>query len=282
MFSHQALSQQSYQQKMIEQVLISVENYDFYQQSAVRIYYYNYRALQQPENEIFFQQLKKEIETHWQVFPMSEIRSIYLGAINYCIKRLNSGNRAYIREAFELYRSGLTNKVLFENGVLSAYTYKNTLIAGLQLGEETWVLQFLEVYKPFLDPKNQENIYHYNRAIYHFRLRQYDDAMQYLRDSDFKDVFFNLDARLMLLRIYYETDAWDALDAHLNTFSTFLYRQHSVAGLHKNNYLNLIKLMRQLLKSNLSDKNTRLKLQEKIKKSRELAEKAWLLEKVTG
>ena len=77
------------------------------------------------KSEKHFQELKKLIQQYWKIIPPNEIRDIYLYAINYCIKRLNSGERHFIREAFELFRSGLKNETLLEEGVLSSFSYKN-------------------------------------------------------------------------------------------------------------------------------------------------------------
>ena len=219
------------------------------------------------------------IEKHWSDFPTEESRSIYVLAINCGIKRLNKGDRKYIRECFDLYRSGLKNRVLFENGVVSNYTYTNVFKAGLALKEFNWVESFLKEYKSYLPASDRENTYNFNLAFLYFQKPDYDSAMELLQKVDFNDVLNNLDSRRMLLRIYYELGYYDSLESLLDSFKTYLSRQKNI-GYHKENYANLIYFMKKILRANLSDKTQSSKLIKEIEATPALAEKSWLLEQL--
>lgn len=277
--SHQAMDQRDYRLKMLKPVLQTVEEENFDQVPAIGIYYHSYRALSELDNRHHFDILKQLIETHWEQFPPSEIRDIYLLAINYCIKRLNAGTHSYIREAFELYRSGLGKGIMLEEGWLSYFTYKNVLKLGLELKEFEWIEGYLDEYKKYLHPRDRENYYRYNMAVYYFSKPDYDQAMQLLQKIEFEDVLHQLDARRMLLRIYYERGAFDALDSLLDSFYAYIHRQRDI-GYHKDNFLNLIRLLRKLLRSELSDLTVRADLRQLIEKTPALAERAWLLDQL--
>ena len=179
--SHQTLSGQVYDLKFLPEILTLLESGEYLKVPAVTLYYHCYRAIeslgnvlpdQATENSLDaaadFQQLKTLIQKHWRLFPSSEIRDIYLFAINYCIKRLNAGDRDFIREAFELFRSGLENETLLEEGILSSFTYKNITRLGIALLENDWVEQFLETYKKYLHPRERENAWRYNLGFFLF------------------------------------------------------------------------------------------------------------------
>jgi len=276
--SHRTMSAQRQHIKMLERVLEYVEQNDYESVPAVALYFYAYRALSEPNKEWYFNKLKMLIERYWQQFPTQEIRDIYLLAINYSIYRMNRGDDAFTREGFELYKSGLTKEVLLENGYLSPYTYKNILIIALKLREYEWAKQYLEQYRTFLHPRQRENVYDYNLAHYYFRTQDYQQAMLLLRQVEFSDVLHNLDARRMLLRIYYELDEYDALESLLESFKTFIRRKK--IAYQRDNYLNLIRFTRRLLMLPGYGKAAAEELRQAIVNEPQLAERQWLLKMV--
>lgn len=279
MLTHQSMTPRTYDLSMLDRVLEEVKQEEYQKVPAIAIYYWAYWSLRDMDQEENFSKFKALIEQYWQLFPAIEIRDIYLLAINYCIKRLNRGHKKYIREAFEMYRQGLTNEVLLENGFLSTFTYNNIHSLASGLNEMTWLAHFLVSYKDKLLPAERENTYLYNQAIFYFRQPDYEKAMVLLQKVEFKDVLYNLDARRMLLRIYYELDEFDALDSLLDSFKIYIKRQKNI-GYHRENYLNLIYFIKKIMNNNLRDKSFRKKLLEEIEVKEAIAERAWLLEQV--
>jgi len=255
------------------------------EEPGVALYYHCYSAIENLErsdiakSEQNFQQLKVLIAKHWKLFPSSEIRDIYLFAVNYCIKRLNAGDRNFIREAFELFRSGLKNETLLEEGVLSSFTYKNITRLGMALKENDWVEHFLEDYKKYLHPRERENTWRYNLAFFYFQQQKYKQAMRLLLQTEFKDVLNNLDARRMLLKSYFELGEYNALDSLLDSFSRYIHRQKDM-GYHRENYLNLIRFVKKIIHSGVKNKALLQSLKLEIEATNMLAEREWLLEKV--
>lgn len=244
---------------------------------AVNLYEQLLTALREPAREEAFLSAKKLLELHWACFREEERRGLYLLALNYCIRKTNSGQRQFMREALDLYQSGLANRALFENGMLSRFTYKNAVTAGLALGEMAWARQFIEDYKAFLPARERHGAYSYNLAVWYFRLPDYEEAMRLLRDTDFgQDALTNLDARAMLMRIYYEHGYADALESLLDSFQTYLRRQKDI-GYQRDNYLNLLRFTRKLLR--LPDGESKAALRREIQDTAALAERAWLLER---
>ena len=274
-----SMSQQDYNLELLEEVLRYVERSPVRQTPAVAVYHQAYKALAEPEEEAYFTQLEEWIEAYWQQFPPDEIRDIYLLAINYCIQRLNQGQRHYIRKAFEFYRRGLDRAVLLEGGILSKFTYNNILMLAIALEEWEWAASFLEQYKENLPAKERGNIYRYNLAIYYFQKPDYGQAMALLQQVTFRDVLYNLNARRMLLRIYFELGEYDALESLLDSFATYLRRQQDL-GYHREHYRNLIHFVRRLLNIGLHNKEERQELAKEVDRKKAVAEKDWLLKQL--
>lgn len=277
--SHQLINPKTYHQILLPSVLEEVKSQDLLEEPSIAIYYHSLMALKDEDNEEAFEKTTALIDAHWKAFPVNEIRDIYILAINYCIRKLNTGQRSFIRKAFDLYRQGIERKCLLDQGQLSPFTYKNVVMLGMSLGEHEWVEHFLHAYKKYLAPDTRENTFNYNLAIYYFRKPDYDQAMSLLQRVEFNDVLNNLDARRMLLRIYYEMGALSALDSHLDSFRQYISRQKEL-GYHRDAYLGLIKYVKKSLKAR--GKKERKELSEQIEAAPSFAEKKWLLEQLGG
>jgi hypothetical protein len=245
---------------------------------ASTIYFNTYQALK-TDNPLYFNDLKILLFTHLLNFPDTERREILLHAINFCIKKINNHESLYLNEYFELTQFGLENRILMENGILSKFTFKNAVTVALKLSKSEWVKEFIENYKQFLHPKERQTVYSYNKAVYYFRTGDFTAAMPLLRQADFADTHADLDARCMLLQIYYETHAFDALSSLLDSFSTFINRQKDI-GYQKDMYLNLIKCVKKIIRGDMKNDTFKQQLIIEIDGTAYLAERDWLIKKL--
>ncbi|RMF29330.1 MAG: hypothetical protein D6765_04620 [Bacteroidetes bacterium] len=247
---------------------------------ALAIYLHAYQALLQgEEGETHYRRLKHLLLQHWAAFPPEEARALCLLAINYCIRRLNRGERPFIKEAFELFRLAIERNVLLENDRLSPFTYNNILMLALALKEFDWAFRFLQDYRPYLPENERENFYHYNLAVYHFRRSEYARAMRLLQGVKLRDKHYNLNARRILLRIYFELGEFEALHSLLGSFSTYIRRQQDL-GYHGEMYLNLIRFTRKLLRYDPQNERQRAKIRRELENTPAVAEREWLLKQL--
>ncbi len=277
--THQAISAQVYDMGLLAQVLRLADAFGVEQRPAIAIYYYASKALQNPDDPQYFDQWRNCLNASEGLFSNVELRSIYLLGINFCIRQMNRGGQRFIKEAFDLYRAALEKDLLAENGYLTAFTFKNIIRIGTALNEHDWINGFFEKYQSSLHPSERSNVVRYNAAFLHFRRKEYDKAMPLLQQSDFADTLNNLDARRMLLRIYFELEEWQALDSLMHSFTTYLRRQKDL-GYHKDLYLNLLRYLRQMLELPKGDKKGLEKLKLRVKETPLVAEREWLLEQI--
>ncbi|MCC6724439.1 MAG: hypothetical protein IT258_08010 [Saprospiraceae bacterium] len=281
---HKAISEANLQIDFLEEVLAFVEQRQLMNLPAVGIYYLGYKAMTEEEPGAWFGQLREAMRRHFQQFPKAEMRDIYLLAVNYCIRQINTRQQGeeqvfFLRQVFDLYTEGLDNEVFIENGVLSRFTYKNIANAGLGLKAFDWVEAFLHQYKEKVEAPHRESAYLFNLASLYFRKPDYDRALELLTRAEFDDVLHNLDARRMLLRIYFDRGELDALESLLDSFTIFLRRRKDV-GYLRQNYLNLIRFTKKLLQTPASERAAREKLRSEIMDCKALAEREWLLGRI--
>ena len=147
---------------------------------AIAMYFYCYKAITSDENETYFRQLRAQIASFQSNFPPSEIRDIYFVAINYCIRRLNTGTKMYVREALELYRLSLEAGYLLEDGIMPESTFGNIVSLALKLKEYDWAKSFLKKYQKQLHSNFQEPLFHFSMAKLLYEENEIEQSMQQL------------------------------------------------------------------------------------------------------
>ena len=173
----------------------------------------------------------------------------------------------------------MDNQLLLENGQLSPYTYKNVMSAAAKVGEYAWADTFLDQYKPFLPSKDRENVFRYNLALLRFRQGDTVAAMTLLQGVNLREPLFQLDARRLLARLYFDADELTALDSLIDNTKIYLHRQKDI-GYQKEMYLNFFKILEKRLRLDMKNKKEVAVLRGQIDEIKMLAEREWLLEKL--
>lgn len=243
---------------------------------AISLYFYFYQAAQTGE-ETWFSKLKKGIAEAREQLPEEELRALLFLAVNFCIQRFNRGEERYLGEVFELYRDGLGQGLLLIDGQLSRFTFKNIAGIAIRLGEYAWTEGFIERYSPAVEPAHRRNYTGYNLAKLRHAQGEYAEAMELLHRVEYEDVFLNLDAKVLLLKIYFELGEHEALDSLVQSFQRYLHRKGRDLGYHRENYLNFARLLGKLLQT---PPGGREKLRREIEEVRALGEREWLMGRV--
>ena len=275
LLSQQAVSPRPYDSGLLASLVAFLANHRYLGIPAVSLYYYGYLAQLEPEEDGHFRRLKALLTEHSPLFRGEELRNLYLLAINFCIRRLNRLERGYLREAFELYQSGLIAGAFLQNGQLSRFTYTNIAQAGMGLGEFDWVAGFLEKYKKYLAPELREPVSQFNLARLYYETGRPDAAMRCLLNIEHDDIIHNLAAKTLLARIYYEQGELNALDSLLDSIAVYI-RRKKVLGYHRDSYLSFVKILRLTAALDLTRAGNRAEVREKIAGMKVLAEREWL------
>lgn len=275
---HETMSDKKYEIPLIDSILEEVEKNDYEQYPAVLVYFYIYKSLLSPSENYYFDKLMPLLDNNEQFFTHSEWKDVYLFTINYSIKRVNSIDGDY-QTLFSLYKKSLEKGYLLNMNEIDKFAYRNITRVGLILGEYDWVKTFLEEYKDKLDPKYKEQVYLINLAQYYFSIKAFDKTMPLLLTVEYSDVLHVIGAKLMLMKIYYETNEFDALDSFIKSFGTFLKRKKKL-GYHKKVYLNILNMTKLLLKLDDYDIIEKERVRAKIEMTKPVGEKNWLMEQL--
>jgi len=278
--SHQAVYKIQYDFGLLDAVLNQIRvNPALSANPAVSLYYHCYLFLTAPETEQHFDSFRSLLLLHRELLPSDEQRDLYLLAINYCIRKINQQKSNYFIQAFGLYKSALEADLLFENGQLSPFAFNNIVAIALKVGEIEWAELFIAQYAPVLENRHREANVKLNLARVAYLKKDFKSAMLHLQEADYKDLINNLIAKTLLLKIYYESDEFDALDAHIQSMQRFIGRQR-VMGYHRDNYLNIIRFTRKLTQLKCTDPAEVALLKNQVESAAPLSEKDWFFEMI--
>lgn len=281
MLAHRAVFQKAtYESGLLDSTLTYADEKQLLDEPAIAVYYYAYMAIINPEEESYYEKFEHLIHNFTGYFDSAEVRTLYIAALNYCVPKINKGRIDFSRRAFELYRKGTQNGYLLENNNLSRYTFGNAVAAALKIGEYEWAEKFIEDFQHLIEEKQRESTVNFNRSRIYFERGDYNKAQELLTRFEYDYFFLNIIAKTMLLKIYYETDEYDAFESLLESMRTYLQRKEALDPTRKAAYKNMISLMKKLLSLNIFSKPQKDAFRELIQKTNPLAEREWLLRQI--
>ncbi len=277
--THQQVFKTEYDFGLLTHLLPIIEKEKYLKIPAIAIYYYCYRFLTEENRSMFFEKFKTILFQNKESFDILEMRELYLFAINFCIRRLNQGDKKFSNEILDLYKDGLEANYFLENGMLSRFTFNNIVAAGIFTEEFDWLENFIETYSEKLENEYRDSTVNFNLARLEYTRKNYGKAMLHLQKVESKDLVNNLISKTLLMRIYYELEEYDSLFSHLDSFQIFI-RRREVSDFHRKNYMNAIRLVKKLVSLPELDKEAREALREEIESEEVLTEREWLLGKI--
>jgi len=279
MASHQRVVKREYDKGLLENVLSYVEKKNLMEIPIIGIYFYGYKSIVEQENEQNYQKLKRILFESEELFSKDELGELYLMAINSCIGKINKGEMSYLREAFELYRRGFENRSLLLENRITVFTFNNVVLIALRIKEYVWAENFIRDYSQYLTGDKKNTIL-YCSARLEFSKGNFDRAMSLFVQVEHTDVLLNLTAKIFLLKMYYEQEEFKVLDSLLDSMRTYI-RRKKIVGYHKENYQNIIKHTKKLVRVNPFSKKDKEKLKIAIEGASPLTERTWLLDQLT-
>jgi hypothetical protein len=255
-------------------------NPDLLSQPSIATQYYNYLIELEPEEETHYFAFKDLLFQLSDDTNSINLQHLYQTALNYSSRKINAGDPAYMREYLDVYRHGLAQEAVFENGALPPQHFKNSIATALRLGDFDWAWEYIQNYKDRIPKEYRDNAVNLNLATFYFYQKDYNRAMDYLRDVEYEDVTYNLNAKSMLLAIYYETDEFDALDSLFDAILAYLSRHKEIPANYKKYFRNLVSVTRKMTRIIPGDKKAVEKLSQEVESTREIASLNWVKEKL--
>jgi hypothetical protein len=224
------------------------KNFDKFIQFPAIVVYRDILRFFEDDKEIEYHKVVDTIKSNLNYFTVSEIKTQFDYAINFVIRKLNSGEPEWHRAFLELHRYLLENEILLRDGKLPEWDFKNIVTVALRANEIDWVEQFINEYKNWLPENVKENAYIYNMASFCMEAGRYRESMQLLQKVDFTDESYQLGAKIILLKSYYELGEYEAGKSLIQAFKRFVERSKTLSEYRQKSNLNMLKVAGRLYK----------------------------------
>ncbi len=282
--SRKKVLRSEFQPEMLAEVLQYVETRPtLLAYPSVAVYFYLYKMLRFPEDTAYFAPTCEIIGKYAPHFRLEEQKNLHAYLRNYCILQINQGQKAFEEALFGLFKAHLQADYLLNAAQKLHHTnFKNIVVLALRLGHIDWTADFLEKYRLLLPENKQAETYQYCLARLYFAQKAFDSVCKILQNTDFEDIFFNIDARKLLLQTYYEQQEWALLDAGMNRFRVFLHRNKTISEAHKVGNRNFVNILGKMVEHFPLKAAVSQDFEKLIQQTNPLAEKNWLLGQLAG
>ena len=178
----------------------------------------------------------------------------------------------------------LEKEIIFVNGFLRPWSYKNIITTAIRLKEYDWTEWFIHNYKEKLLPEERENAVAYNLAAFYYAKSDLKSALMQLQDVEFNHASYHIGAKIIQLKSYFELNEEEPFYALVEAFKKYLHRNRDITEFQKKANQNFLKLTKQLFKLktgkklwSIKDYNKRLELfSQKMESTDPLANSNWL------
>lgn len=263
---------------LIKQLKTAIEEHPAYLENpAIATYYACYQLASNINTPNYFEQLRSLLTTHHPIFSKKELAVFYTFLSSFCIINYNKGKQEYLVIVFDIYKEELVLG-LFEPKI-AFMKFKNIVLTGLMNKAYDWVEQFIVEYIPKLDQQDQHTIGNWALAALAHRRKDYETALNILKNTKFRDFHQNLSARVTVTKIYVELAEWEVLQNYLKAFEAYARRVPKMGELenYKTNYLNFTLYVQKIMRLNPYDKEGKNKLIQSIQATNKIVDKKWLL-----
>lgn len=264
------------------------ERWDYFGEVLlIRIYYEVLTAFLTPQEPEHFLKLVDLIEKDRDKFNQSDTLMMFDLAINLGINFINLDEKMYGETTFKLYQLAIEDGFHLDNQEIHHMWFKNIITLACKLRYFEWAKDFMDTNRGFLNPEIRNNAYNFNLGQLYYHQQNYNEALKLLNKVNFENVFYQMNAKIMQIKIFFNLKEYGVLLSFLESYRLYLIRIKKVSSARIKMTQNFVKYTRKfvyLLKS--APLHKRKNLQKKLQKLKEelletespILTKEWLME----
>jgi len=146
------------------------------------------------------------LEKHEASFTKQDLNGFYNIGVNFCIKKINSGDLEFHNIHFDVWKKIEAKELLIENNRLVPLIKLKTLIlAACNVKEFDWAKTTVKKYSKDIEASIRRSVLNFNLAIIHFAEKDFDTAHSLLMDTDLIPAY-EVHYRILQMKSFYETN----------------------------------------------------------------------------
>jgi hypothetical protein len=254
-------------------------DHEYYPVAA--IYYYMYKTCEDEKDEYYFK-LKELVEENLHRFGREEKFNLLIILESTCVSKLSSGKQEFYRHLMDIYEFMIKEDLLThtKKDYIQTNLFRNIFYIAVILKKYEWAEEFIEHYNTRINPEQKENMFHFSRAFLCFEKKQFENALENISKVTHKFFVFKFDAKVLMLKIYYELEEYEPALSLIDSFYHFLSNNKSIHSHDRERFGNFLKYLKLFikLKDGPQKKDAGL-LKKEISSAGNIINQKWLIEK---
>lgn len=238
------------------------------------IYFMIYKMNKEKDKREYFFKLKDLLIEHQNLFGQSENYVFWNILLSYCsVNKLKN-------EILWIHRHILDNNIYRKSDEEDFHIilFRNIVTDNSYAGNYEWLKDFIEKYSTELHSDHRENMYNFSKAHLYFAKGEYEKALVHTGKINYDIFIFKLDARVLLLEIYFELGYYDQAFSLVDSTLHFLNYTRELSEYHKERYKGFIKAYNEILKIKSSGLKNRM--DGKIITGKLTIQQSWIQKKI--
>ncbi len=201
---------------------------------------------------------------------------------NYYVIQINFGKQEFYHSLFIIIKRREESGRCYVDGKIHINDFQSYVTVGLRANEHKWVLNFIEKNKDnFIGTDFPNGFYEFNLANYYFHIKEYSKTKEILARVTFEDVLRKIYAKLLEIKVFYESGDHELLYSKIDAARMFFFRNEGIEKNKREHGKNFVSMMQQIEKLPPSPSGIEIdRLIAKINTQKHVAERIWLLEKL--
>ena len=246
LYSRAHILQDKYEIHLLEEILAHIQSQKAVHQIVKDVYLPMLDMAKEQSVTAYFKLKTFLMQSKGHNTPEKQAILLYL--INFTAHQIRKGQKTFTEEYFDLTQFGLTTSLFTVTGNFPTESFLNIVNVGCHLKEYEWVKKFVTECAPVLLPTEKEDTERFAWARIHFEERQFDAVTTLLNTMFFKNMLLSVNARLLLIRSYYELkQPNDDLVMHCKNLYLYAYRSKTIGENLKTSIINFVNIFRQLI-----------------------------------
>lgn len=258
-------------------------NYKYY--PVIEIYYYMYMSFKDEKNDKYYSLLKDSVKQNLHLFHEEEKFNLFLILESSSISQMRTGNKKDYSDLMSVYELMLSNNVFTDadRNYMQANLFRNIFYSAVELKRYEWAEEFVNKYYDYLVPEQKMDMFNYTKAILNFERNQFETALEQAGKINYTFFVFKFEARVLMLKLYYELKSFEPALSLIDTFSHFLSKSKIVSDGYKEPFTNFLKYLKILIRNsqnrNLNSYDT-AEMKKTVAELKYVISKRWIIEKI--
>ena len=189
---------------------------------------YNVLQMYVTDDLIYLNELRKYLNENGRKFDKSNLSHYYNYLVSYYTIQINKGKIEYRKELFEIFEYMFKKDLFVIDNIITEQEYSTVINNTLALGEYDWVNKFINKYKNKLHPEIASEAYNLAMAKLYFYKKEYENIYPHLNEVKFIDPGFYINSKLLLARVYFDTNNIDSLLYVLENLRQYLRSKNAL------------------------------------------------------